>query len=80
VAGREMLGSSMHQPPLMLPQWHSFLFRVCSLSLRFCQEPVAQGSSVYLCRAVASNSLRYWDTSIHIEQYESTINSPSASA
>ena len=51
------VGSSIHQPPLMLPQWHGFLFRVCSLSLRFWQEPVPQGSGLQLCMAGASNSL-----------------------
>ena len=29
------VGSSINQPPLMLPQLHGFLVRVCSLSLRF---------------------------------------------
>ena len=37
------VGSSIHQPPLMLLQWHGFLVRVCSLSLRFWQEPIPQG-------------------------------------
>ena len=33
---------------------HGFLVRVCSLSLRFCQEPVPQGSGLQLCMARAS--------------------------
>ena len=49
------VGSSIHQPP----QWHGFLVGVCSLSLRFCQEPVPQGSGLQLCMAGVSNSLKY---------------------
>ena len=39
-----------------------FSVRVCSLSLRFCREPVSQGSGFQLCNAGASNSLRYCST------------------
>ena len=39
-----------------------FSVRVCSLSLRFCREPVSQGSDFQLCNAGASNSLRYCST------------------
>ena len=61
------VGSSIHQPPLMLPQWYGFLVRVCSLSLWFWQEPIPQGSGLQLCMAGVSNSLRYcntWGTAI----------------
>ena len=43
--------SSIHQPPLMLPQRHGFMVIVCTISLRFCQEPVPQGSGLQLCMA-----------------------------
>ena len=56
------VGSSIRQPPLMLPQWHGFLIRVCSLSLRLGYGPVPQGSGLQLCMAGASNSLRYCNT------------------
>ena len=53
---------SIQQPPLMLPQCHSFLVRICSPCLRFCQEPVPQGSGLQVCMAGASNSVEYCNT------------------
>ena len=77
------VGSSIHQPPLMLQQWHGFLVMVFSLSLRFWQEPIRQGSGLQLCMTGVSNSLRYcntWGTVIpayhEVLQYLHTIVMP----
>ena len=58
------VGSSIHQPPLMLPQWHGFLVRVCSLSLRFWQEPIPQGSGLQLCMAQSTWRQTPWGIAI----------------